>query len=960
MPGGSSYSPPDPTKRLHSGALANGSVLGGLGPLMYKAPLLAPVHLRWAAGKGDVRRCHKCGLTLADPTGNQLSSVATRHAEQAALRALRDVHREEEARQKKMAEKKQRQRREYDIGWNPARVPRNMVAVSKLGLELSTPEGLCCLAFDEAARKVRVMAGTEPASCVNLEYLSLALQVRMQAGREPQFSLDPLDKKKDRDSSMQAKCFQPEWLMGTSLGEVMFQADYHLKELAMGEYEQPVVGMKSAFDFTEVEGVEELWHARAWFVVKDAEVFVTDGDVLIPRIKMGVEAREQKVGEHGTTDLPVTRPDHPLVKYADLFAQNFDLIAERKSVVRHLVEAAKAAVLAKFLVESRTELDEQWFNLVDWAEVKEAVAGCCLEIPQLWKDRTHSEVRLRNGAVVVPSKGLDASTTSLYGGVDYGMGAFGVPPGRKAPPHMLAAGAGLMARTLAPPRRPLAAAGLAARPGLRMSLAPMAPRLVPQGVDLNLDNFDLSAPTRLAEDETCHQAVSAETFWELIDGHDAKLDSCEADEDVALLRAVFNPQMSDRRSEGECFVCPDLSPAHIKELRRLVEKELEVQEQRKEHFLSQDFVAENVGPLFPSSWAFSAAVPHAADHRKRVPSSERVEVKELKRAAVVFDRTSEDGTHFRAYKLGSLEVRSTQERRGEEVIGAVFALGSCGHVCRAEEKTLKVTVASVEPASAIEKNSKEPAGGRKTAPADDRKQRLAKLIYSGGDLRADREVVLAAVERDGLALERAAEKLRGDREVVETAVKDQGGALRYASEELRRDRDLVLAALEDDGCALEHASEELRGDRGVAAAALHSNSFAMKALAPGLRSDRELILSAVQRNAFALEHASEELLADPSFLLAAVRRNALVLEELPRELRADRDFMLRVVRENGFALKYASEELRADGELISAAVQQDRRAGEYADKAAWERYREQEHESGEGCQADGANAVSVQ
>ena len=52
------------------------------------------------------------------------------------------------------------------------------------------------------------------------------------------------------------KVFVPEWLAGTSVGDVLFQSDYHLKELSMGEYDQPVVGMKSCFDFSEMEKVQ--------------------------------------------------------------------------------------------------------------------------------------------------------------------------------------------------------------------------------------------------------------------------------------------------------------------------------------------------------------------------------------------------------------------------------------------------------------------------------------------------------------------------------------------------------------------------------------------------------------------------------------------------------------------------------------------------------------------------------
>ena len=56
-----------------------------------------------------------------------------------------------------------------------------------------------------------------------------------------------------------------------------------------------------------------------------------------------------------------------------------------------------------------------------------------------------------------------------------------------------------------------------------------------------------------------------------------------------------------------------------------------------------------------------------------------------------------------------------------------------------------------------------------------------------------------------------------DREVLLAAVQREGGALGYATAELRADREVVLAAVQQDGYALEVASAELRADREVVA-----------------------------------------------------------------------------------------------------------------------------------------------
>ena len=62
------------------------------------------------------------------------------------------------------------------------------------------------------------------------------------------------------------------------------------------------------------------------------------------------------------------------------------------------------------------------------------------------------------------------------------------------------------------------------------------------------------------------------------------------------------------------------------------------------------------------------------------------------------------------------------------------------------------------------------------------------------EFRADREIVLAAVKKDGQALRYAADELKADREIVLAAVKKYGRALNYASDELKKDKEIILAA----------------------------------------------------------------------------------------------------------------------------------------------------------------------
>ena len=78
------------------------------------------------------------------------------------------------------------------------------------------------------------------------------------------------------------------------------------------------------------------------------------------------------------------------------------------------------------------------------------------------------------------------------------------------------------------------------------------------------------------------------------------------------------------------------------------------------------------------------------------------------------------------------------------------------------------------------------------------------LEIASPELRADREVVLAAVEHDGWggrSLGYASPELRADREVVMAAVRQRGLALEYASEALRADSEVVGAAVQQHGPA---------------------------------------------------------------------------------------------------------------------------------------------------------------
>ena len=110
---------------------------------------------------------------------------------------------------------------------------------------------------------------------------------------------------------------------------------------------------------------------------------------------------------------------------------------------------------------------------------------------------------------------------------------------------------------------------------------------------------------------------------------------------------------------------------------------------------------------------------------------------------------------------------------------------------------------------------------------------------------SNREAVLAAVQKDGLSLEFAAEELQGDVEIVLAAVKQsQGAALEYAAGALRNDEAFMLRAIYADPSAVKYASEQLKESKAIVMAAVTHFGFLVQHAAEPLKTDPEIVLAA--------------------------------------------------------------------------------------------------------------------
>ena len=85
---------------------------------------------------------------------------------------------------------------------------------------------------------------------------------------------------------------------------------------------------------------------------------------------------------------------------------------------------------------------------------------------------------------------------------------------------------------------------------------------------------------------------------------------------------------------------------------------------------------------------------------------------------------------------------------------------------------------------------------------------------------------MAAVTKNGRALEFASDVLKGDRKFVLARVKQDGLSLRHASN--RGDKEIVVAAVTQDGEALSYAFNKLKGDKDVVLAAVTNYGTALR------------------------------------------------------------------------------------------------------------------------------------
>ena len=227
--------------------------------------------------------------------------------------------------------------------------------------------------------------------------------------------------------------------------------------------------------------------------------------------------------------------------------------------------------------------------------------------------------------------------------------------------------------------------------------------------------------------------------------------------------------------------------------------------------------------------------------------------------------------------------------------------------------------------------------------------------------RDDRQVILCAVRKDPDCIEFASKRLRADREIILAALRDDGpmwfdsSNLRYASRSLKNNKEIVLAAVKANAHNLHFASKKLQTNRAIIKAAAHQDGGILRnvnlsllqndiffharekqryidkfkantnkdLIIPDYVPNQDIILAAVNSSGDSLEFAGKGFQNNKKVVLAAVENNGTALQFASHDLQADKEVVIAAVKNNAAALQFASHDLQADKEVVIAAINDD-------------------------------------
>lgn len=236
------------------------------------------------------------------------------------------------------------------------------------------------VSFDPEKKRLTLIGDGNPAlPPVRLDDFVTALRVcyghHPGEPDDPTFSLDPQDPSNPAGDWLNA-VYKPNVLAGTHMGDVMFEADWVLKQYAFGvlaDREGRITGKRTS-SRPEYRSYMELLKehpsamsggricSRFWILPLEMKLARSGNTLVFTRCTMQVQTRRMDVVDGRLEDNPDTS-DPMAEEFAAFFTSNYDELAREAPILEEVREAAKVVAIVKWLKEEGVGVND--FK-IDW------------------------------------------------------------------------------------------------------------------------------------------------------------------------------------------------------------------------------------------------------------------------------------------------------------------------------------------------------------------------------------------------------------------------------------------------------------------------------------------------------------------------------------------------------------------------------------------------------------------
>lgn len=177
--------------------------------------------------------------------------------------------------------------------------------------------------------------------------------------------------------------------------------------------------------------------------------------------------------------------------------------------------------------------------------------------------------------------------------------------------------------------------------------------------------------------------------------------------------------------------------------------------------------------------------------------------------------------------------------------------------------------------------------------------------------RGERNIALEAVVIDGLLLEYISDDLKADIDVVMAALESNPMALEFADDNFKDDDDIVKNVISRCGKAIQFASQRIKKIKEFALLSVKNDGLALKYI-PDFMTDKDAVLEAIKQNGNAIKYADNSFYSDKEIMLIIANKKESVHQLMfgSEEVRSDKKIILTACRIDRSCIKYATPRLR--------------------------------------------------